>query len=130
MSGAGERKPAELNTNANRLVRGLRTRGGQGGGGIALMCSNRPEFAETVAAAQRAGLRLTTVNWHLTGEEAGYIVDDCEATAFVAHPRFAAGAREAAAPAPRLRAAIAVGGGIEGFEPWEPVVAAESGVDI
>src|ERR1700759_1897787 len=116
MSGAGERKPAELNTNANRLVRGLRTRGGQGGGGIALMCANRPEFAETVAAAQRAGLRLTTVNWHLTGDEAGYILDDCEATTFVAAPRFASVARAAADLAPSVRALVAVGGAIDGFE--------------
>ena len=59
-------------------------RGVGAGDGIALLCGNRPEFVETSATAQRAGLRLTTINWHLTGDEAGYIVDDCEATAFVA----------------------------------------------
>ena len=31
-----------------------------------------------------AGLRLTPINWHLTGEEAAYIVADCEARAVVA----------------------------------------------
>ena len=84
ISDAGARTRAEVNANANRLVRALRANGVQAGDGIALMCSNRPEFLETVVAARRAGLRLTTVNWHLTGDEAGYIVDDCEATAFVA----------------------------------------------
>ena len=49
------------------------------------------------------GLRLTTINWHLTGDEAGYIVDDCEATAFVADARFA----DAAAASRRARAAAA-----------------------
>src|SRR4051794_1163222 len=93
ISEAGDPTRPEVNANANRLVRALRDRGVKAGDGIALMCSNRPEFMETVAAAQRAGLRLTTVNWHLTGDEAGYIVDDSEATAFVADARFAKVAR-------------------------------------
>ena len=100
ISEAGNRTCAEANANANRLVRAMRARGVEAGDGIALMCSNRPEFWETVAAARRAGLRLTTVNWHLTGDEAGYIVDDCEATVFVADARFAAGR---AAPRPTSR---------------------------
>ena len=56
----GDRTFAEVNANANRLVRALRARGVQAGDGVALLCANRPEFVETVAAAQRAGLRLTT----------------------------------------------------------------------
>ncbi len=130
VSPLGDRTFAELNANANRLVRALRARGVRAGDGIALMCANRPQFAETLAASQRAGLRLTTVNWHLTGSEVGYIVDDCDATAFVADARFADAAREAAALAPRLRARIAVGGDIDGFERWDDVVGAEAGDDI
>jgi long-chain acyl-CoA synthetase len=130
ISEAGDRTRAEANANANRLVRALRARGVQAGDGLALMCSNRPEFFETVAAARRAGLRLTTVNWHLTGDEAGYIVDDCEATAFVGDARFGHVARRAADLAPRLRAAVAVGGAVDGFEEWDAVLASESGVDI
>jgi long-chain acyl-CoA synthetase len=130
ISDAGNRTRAEANANANRLVRALRERGVKAGDGLALMCSNRPEFFEAVAAAKRAGLRLTTVNWHLTGDEAGYIVDDCEATTFVADARFAHVARRAADLAPTLRASIAVGGPIDGFEQWDDVLAPESGVDI
>jgi long-chain acyl-CoA synthetase len=128
-SGDGDRTFAELNANANRLVRALRARGVEAGDGIALMSANRPEFVETWAAAQRAGLRLTTVNWHLTGDEAGYIVDNCEATAFVAHARFADAAREAAKLAPRLRTCIAIGSDIDGFERWDDVVTGD-GSDI
>ena len=72
----------------------------QAGDGLALLCSNRPEFAETVVAVRQAGLRLTTINWHLTADEAGYIVDDCDATAFVADARFADAAAGAAKLAP------------------------------
>jgi acyl-CoA synthetase (AMP-forming)/AMP-acid ligase II len=90
------------------------------GDGIALMCSNRLEFVEVCVAAERAGLRLTPVNWHLNGEEAGYIVDDCEAVAFVADARFAQAAAVAAGAAPRATVRLAVGGAIEGFEDYEP----------
>ncbi|MDQ1477694.1 MAG: long-chain acyl-CoA synthetase [Actinomycetota bacterium] len=130
ISGVGNRTRAEANANANRLVRALRARGVKPGDGIALMCSNRPEFFEVVAAAKRAGLRLTTVNWHLTGDEAGYILDDCEATTFVADARFAHVARQAADLAPRVLALVAVGGAIDGFEAWDAVLAPEPGVDI
>jgi long-chain acyl-CoA synthetase len=127
---AGNRSWNELNAHANQLVRALRARGVQAGDGVALMCSNRPEFVETWIAARRAGLRLTTVNWHLTGEEAGYIVDDSEATAFVADARFAAAAHAAADLAPRLKAKVSVGGDIDGFDAWDKVLAPEDGADI
>src|SRR4051812_16171049 len=126
----GDRTFGDLNANANRLARALRARGVEVDEGIALMCANRPQFAETLAAADRTGLRLTTVNWHLTGPEVGYIVDDCDATAFVADVRFADAAREAAALAPKLRARIAVGGDIEGFERWDDVLSPEPADDI
>ena len=90
--------------------------------------ANRPEFVEASSTAQRAGLRLTTINWHLTGDEAGYIVDDCEATAFVADARFADAAVGAAdAARRRSKARIAVGGDIDGFERCDDVLAREDG---
>ena len=92
-SDAGDRTFAEVNADANRLVRTLHARGVQAGDGVALMAANRPEYVETYQAALRAGFRLTTVNWHLTGEEAGYIVDDCEATALVADAAVRGGPR-------------------------------------
>jgi long-chain acyl-CoA synthetase len=66
------------------------------------------------------------VNWHLTAAETAYIVDDCEAKAFVADVRFAATAVEAAAAAPRLTARLAVGGPIEGFEEYDGALTAET----
>jgi long-chain acyl-CoA synthetase len=126
----GDRTFASLNARANQLARALRRRGLGAGDGVALLCANRPEFAEVVAATQRAGLRLTPVNWHLTGPEAGYIVDDCEARAFVADARFAGMATEVAELASRADVRLAVGGPIAGFEPYDDVVDAEAGDDI
>ena len=68
----GDRSYAELNANANRLVRALRRSGLVAGDSVALLAANRAEFAETYAACTRAGFRLTTVNWHLTPDEAAY----------------------------------------------------------
>jgi long-chain acyl-CoA synthetase len=126
----GDRTFGELNANANRLVRALRGRGVGPGDGIAVMVANRPQFAEIYAATQRGGLRLTTVNWHLTGAEAGYIVDDSDAVVFVADARFADAAIEAAKLSPNVRARIAVGGDIDGFERWDDVLAGEDGTDV
>ena len=130
MSEAGDRTFAEINANANKLVRALWARGVQEGDGVALLSSNRPEFMETVAAVTRAGFRITTINWHLTGEEAGYIVDDAEATAFIADARFGATAREAADLAPRVKACLSLGGDIDGFERYEKAIAPEDPADI
>jgi long-chain acyl-CoA synthetase len=126
----GDRTFAALNANANRLVRALRARGVGEGDGVALLCSNRAEFVEVLAATTRAGMRLTTINWHLTEDEVAYIVDDCDAAAFVADARFAAVAAAAASQLGGLRARLAVGGAIEGFDDYETVLAGESGDDI
>jgi long-chain acyl-CoA synthetase len=126
----GDRTFAELNANANRLVRALRARGVTAGDSVALMVSNRPEFAEVVAAGNRAGLRFTPINWHLTADEAAYIVGDCEARVFVADARFAAVAAAAAERVPGATVRLAVGGEVEGFEPYDLALAGEDGGDI
>ncbi|MGO9875498.1 MAG: AMP-binding protein [Acidimicrobiia bacterium] len=129
-SDVGDRTFCEIDANASRLVRAMRARGVEAGDGVALMCSNRPEFVETVVAVRRAGLRLTTINWHLTADEAGYIVDDCEATALIADARFGDAASGAAELAPRLRARLAVGATVAGFDSWDDALGEQSGEPI
>jgi long-chain acyl-CoA synthetase len=123
---AGTRTFAELDARANQLVRALRARGVGAGDSVALLCTNRPEFAEAVAANLRGGTRLTTINWHLTAAEAAYIVSDCEAKALIADARLADTALGAAAGASHLTVRLVVGGAIEGFESYEDALAAES----
>ncbi|HUR78967.1 MAG TPA: AMP-binding protein [Acidimicrobiales bacterium] len=130
VSDAGNRTYAELNANANRLARALRNRGLSAGDAIALIASNQPAFPETVAAVQRAGFRLTPVNWHLTSEEAAYIVDDCEAKALIATSDVAEMARECLQAAPACKVALLAGSGAEGFESYEAALAAEPGDEI
>src|SRR4051812_31639581 len=125
----GNRTFAELNGRANQLVAALAERGIEPGDPVALLCTNRPEFAEVYAAVHRYGLRITTINWHLTGEEAGYIVDDCEAKAFIADSRVAEGARTAAAAAPKATVRLAIGGPIDGVEEYEKALAGQPAQD-
>ena len=82
-------------------------------------------------AARRAGLRLTPINWHLTGEEAAYIVDDCDAKAFIADARFAAmRAAHVAQQAPTRRVRLAVGGAIARLRGLRGRAAGQDGSDI
>jgi long-chain acyl-CoA synthetase len=121
----GNRSYGELDSRANQLVRLFRAAGMRAGDGVALLCSNRAEFADVWAACQRGGFRLTTVNWHLTGDEAAYIVTDCEAKAFVAEAAMADVARAAVSEAAGTRpdVLLSVGGAIEGFTPLDDAVA-------
>ncbi|HZN13547.1 MAG TPA: AMP-binding protein [Acidimicrobiales bacterium] len=129
-SDVGTRTYGELNARANQVVRALRRRGVQAGDAVALMCGNRPEFAEAYSGCLRTGIRLTTINWHLTADEAAYIIDNCEAKAFIADARFAEAALGAAEQSPGATARLAIGGKIDGFDAWEDALAAEDDTDI
>ena len=126
----GDRTFGELNANTNRLVRALRSRGLREGDAVAIVCSNRPEFAEVVHACLRAGLRYTPVNWHLTADEAAYIVGDCEAKALFGDTRFAELMTKAAALCPNATVRLAIGGEIAGFESYDAAIAEQDNNDI
>jgi long-chain acyl-CoA synthetase len=128
-SETGDRTFAELNAGANRMARLLRERGLVEGDAVALVCTNRPEFAETVFACQRAGLRLTPINWHLTGDEASYIVTDCGARAVVADAALPPALLEAIVASP-AEVRVVVGGPVDGFEAYEEVVAGQDPADL
>ena len=126
----GDRTYADFNAQINRLSRALRARGLGPGDAIALMCTNEPAFLEVLYAAQRTGLRLTPINWHLTGEEAAYIVENCEAKAFVCSGSLGDKVAIAAAAGGPGLVRINTGGYLPGFEMYDAVVAAEDGSDI
>ncbi|HVM08592.1 MAG TPA: AMP-binding protein [Acidimicrobiales bacterium] len=130
VSDAGDRTFAELNANANRLVRALRARGVGAGDSLSLIMSNRPEFAEVLNAVLRMGVRATPVNWHLTGEEMGYIIDNSEAKVVVGDVRYAEAIAEAVSSSPGVVVKLAVGGAIDGFDDYASVIAEHDGADI
>lgn len=111
VSPTGTRTFETLNAGANRLVRALRTIGLVAGDAVALLCANRPEFVETVYACQRAGWRLTPINWHLTAGEVAYIVADCGARVLVTDAERAAVAVESVQAGSRPLPVVVAGGG-------------------
>ncbi|MGI8794911.1 MAG: AMP-binding protein [Acidimicrobiales bacterium] len=121
---------AELNAQTNQFVRGLRSRGLAAGDSIAIIGRNRPEWVVAWAACQRAGWRLTTVNWHLTGEEAAYIVGDCEAKALVCDARIGDTATGAVSGAPQAEIRVSIGGALAGFEAFESVIEGQEASNI
>ena len=123
----GARTFAEVNANANRVVRLLRAQGLKAGDAVALLCGNRGEFVEVLTACRRAGFRFTPVNWHLTAGEIEYIINDCEAKALIAETRFPAAA---AAVAPLVRVKISIGDDAPGFIPYAAALADIDGSDI
>jgi long-chain acyl-CoA synthetase len=116
----------ELLATANQLVHGLRALGLQEGDAVAMLLPNSREVFELYVAVLQAGFYLVPINWHLVGPEIAYIVQDCEAKAFVAHTNFS-GAAQAAADEIQFPAAgrFAVGGAIPGFRPYQDLMAGQ-----
>src|SRR5262245_1529847 len=91
-----EVRAGDLLASCNQLVHGLRAAGLEPGDAVAMLLPNSREVFELYLAVLQAGFYLIPINWHLVGPEIAYIVDDCEAKAFVAHARFAEHAKNAA----------------------------------
>jgi len=120
---------AQINANANRLARLFRQHGLKAGEAVALVCSNRHEFVEVLAAAHRTGARITPVNWHLTTDEIAYIVRDCEAKVLIGDARVG-GLAAVADACPDLALKLVVGGSVAGFQDYETAIAKLDGTDI
>ena len=91
---------------------------------MAVLLDNEPAFFDAVWAGLRSGLYVTPINWHLTAAEAGYIVADCGATALVTSAQLGDTVRELGDDLAGVTVRLAVGGELEGFEPYEDVVSA------
>ncbi len=129
-SSYGDRTYGELNAAANRLIRALRAAGLEDGDSVAMVSKNRAEFCEVLMAAYRGGLRFTPVNFHLRGEEIGYVVDNCEAKVFIADASLGEPPVEALEHAPAAKIRLVVGGSLEGFEDYAAFISKHEPGDI
>ncbi len=109
----------ELNRRSNRLAQLLWAHGLRAGDHIAVFMENNIRFFEVAWAALRSGLYITTVNRYLTAEEAGYIVDNCEARALIASHHLAEVAADVPRHAPRCHSRLMVDGAVAGYEDYE-----------
>src|SRR5580693_8850408 len=72
--GSGLVTYGELEARSRQVARLLAQLGVGAADHVAIMLANRPEYFEIAWGAQRAGTYWTPVNWHLTADEAAYIV--------------------------------------------------------
>src|ERR1700724_3199201 len=70
---------AELDERSNRLANLLHGWGLRRGDHLALFMENQPRYFEIGWAGFRSGLYVTAINYHLTADEAAFIVNDCDA---------------------------------------------------
>lgn len=108
-----------LEERSRRLAHVFRGWGLEPGDCVAVLLGNDDSFFDVFWACHRAGLYLTPVNWHLQRDELRYIVENCDARAFLAHARFAEIAHASAEGIDRLAISASVGGEIPGFRALE-----------
>src|SRR5438132_7370316 len=114
-----ETTAGELLAAANQVARGLQALGLQKGDVVAALLPNRREMMEVALGATQVGLYLTPINYHLTGPEAAYIVDNAEAKIFVVSDRYADVATKAVDELGLDEKALFSVGAIDGFRPYE-----------
>src|SRR5437588_1638518 len=109
----------ELDERSKRFAHSLRAGGLRPGDHIAILMENHPRYYEVFWGAQRAGLYTTPINWHLKSEEAGYIVEDCGATALVTSAALEGIARGLEPHLGAVSIRLMIDGTVEGYDRYE-----------
>ena len=110
----------QLDARINQLSHVLRESGISPGDRLAVLLENHPRFFEIAWAAQLCGLYYTAVNWHLTAEEAAYIVNDSESRVLLSSARLAPLAASLGDDlAPKVERRLMVDGVVDGWESYE-----------
>ena len=114
---------------AHGYARGLQALGLEAGDCIVLLAPNSIEFLEVYYAAVEIGLYIAPANWHLTGPEVAYILENSGSTVFIADERFADVAAAAADEAGLDPARCYAIGDVPGFRPLTELTAPAQGED-
>jgi len=117
---------AELDAAANRLSRLLRAAGVQPGDHVAFCMENHPPYLEVAWGCHYAGAVYTACSSRLTSKELAYIINDCGAKVFITSKYKADQAAEIIADTPGVTLRLMLDGTIDGYEAYEPAVAAQS----
>jgi long-chain acyl-CoA synthetase len=114
---------AELLRRSRQVAATLSSLGIHAGDHIAVLLPNHRSFFEALLGGLESGLTVTPVNSHLAASEVAHVLADSDARAFVSHASLADVAHPAAEEAnvpPERRFAF---GSIEGFRPYEDLMA-------
>ncbi len=109
----------QLDERSNQGAQLLRSLGIKSGDHIAVMMENNRQYLEIAWACQRSGVIYTPISTHLLAAETAYILDNCEARAFIGSYKLAEVAKAMLEHADGVEHFFMVGGVKEGFESWE-----------
>lgn len=113
-----------LNAASMRLARVLRRSLGEGGR-VALLMENVAAFHVAAWACRRAALRFVPVNWHLSRDEAAYIVTNSDAEALIVSPGLDALANDLSGLVPDLTLLFTSGAPFGRFASLDAAIADE-----
>lgn len=113
----------ELNDRSNQFAQLMWDKGLRPGDHAAIFMENNLRFFEVIWGALRSGLYFTTINQYLTDEEAGYILDNCEAKVLVSSAQLSAVASGMTSLAPNCHTWLMVDGVTEGYQSFEQSIA-------
>jgi fatty-acyl-CoA synthase len=114
---------AQLHERIGTVAAAMRERGIGAGDRVAIMMTNRPEFLETMFAANALGAIVVPVNFRLAPDEIAYILTDSGASLLVVEEATAAAAASARAACAREIGFVSTGHA-DGADPYFPVAAA------
>ncbi len=117
---------ADLDRAANQLSQVFASAGLKPGDHIAFCLENHARYLEICWGARYAGLIYTAMSSRLTTEEMSYIIDNCEAQAFITSNHKREQAEELSGQMPRVKLRLMLDGTIDGYGSYEDEVAAAS----
>src|SRR5438132_7388607 len=121
-----ETSAGDLLAGGNQVARGLQAMGLQTGDVVAALLPNRREMVELVLGATQIGLYVTPINYHLTGPEVAYIVENSESKALVCSARYAEACTAAVEELGFPEKARFSVGDIDGFRGYDELKAGQS----
>ncbi len=112
----------EVLAGCNRLSHGLRELDLEVGDKVAVLLPNGVEHLQALLATGQCGWQLVPINYHLTGSEAAYIVDDSDAEVLITHERYAEAAVDALEEIDLDDDAVFAIGDVPGYRPFGELV--------
>ena len=116
----------ELDEAANRLSQLLFQHGLRPGDHIAICLENHPRYFEVIWGCHYAGLIYTACSSRLTSDELTYIINDCDAKAFITSKHKAEQAAEISDLIPNVELRLMLDGVIDNYDSYEEIVAQQS----
>ena len=108
---------AQIHERVSEVAAALRERGVRAGDRVAIMMTNRPEFLETMFAANAIGAIVVPVNFRLAPDEIAYILTDSGASLLVVEEATGETAARARAASGREIGFVSTGV-TAGADPW------------